>query len=57
VFKIQRTQEQIDAVLEEVAQRIASGASKFPGMSYEQGINEMWSWLISDDEPVSPMED
>lgn len=42
---IQRSIAEIDAVLNQAAKAVDTGRSKYPGMSYEQGIDDMYRWL------------
>lgn len=52
-IKITRSQEQLDDLMNEVAQA-AEGGTKFPGMSYEDGITAVVEWL--DGRGNNPME-
>lgn len=52
---ITRTQDQIDDILNECSELIDEGTSKFPGMTYEQGVEAAIRWM-SGDEDTSPME-
>lgn len=42
---IVRTPSEIDTVLNAVMKQVDKGGSKFFGMTYEQGIDDMWRWL------------
>ena len=55
--KIQRTEAEIDQVLMEAEEGLSTG-SKFPGMSYEEGILAMYKWLTDDADQIEchPME-
>lgn len=53
---IRRSKKEIDAVLSEAADHIGSGTTKFFGLSYEEGLREMFYWLIADEPEGSPME-
>lgn len=46
-MSIIRSQEDIDRVLNWAAEGI-DGGSEFPGMSYEQGIQDMHAWLTGE---------
>lgn len=52
--EIVRSQEEIDDVLNKVSDQLDEGGSKFPGMSYEDGLRSMQAWLVgdSDDHPM-----
>lgn len=50
------TDEEIDAVMNECSERIDDGDSKYPGMSYEQGVQAALDWMRGLT-PNSPMED
>jgi len=54
-MEVVRTDEEINRVLDKVMEAQQKG-SKYRGMSFEDGIREMYDWLTGDqDEP--PMED
>lgn len=53
---IARTPEEIEAVADEAAARTAEGGSRYPGMTYEQGVRDALAWVM-DDDADSPMED
>jgi len=42
------TQNQIDDVLNQCAEQIDEGGSKYPGMSFEQGVLDAINWLSGD---------
>lgn len=47
-------EDQIDDVLNECMERIDDGDSKYPGMSYEQGVEAAIRWMQGDgDNPMS----
>ena len=48
-------QSEIDDVLNQCAESADDGASKFPGMSYEQGIEAAIRWMQG--EGSNPMKD
>lgn len=52
MYEIVRTQEEIDKVL--IKADNGMDQSQYPGMSFEQGITDMFSWLIGnmDEEPI-----
>jgi hypothetical protein len=51
-----KTVEEMDAVVNEVSEQIHAGGSKFPGMSYEEGVEAALRWVLWDDSP-NPMEE
>ena len=53
---IKRSEEEINAVLSEAVDHIGSGTTKFFGLTYEEGLREMYYWLIADEPECSPME-
>lgn len=56
MYTLERNDEEIDAVLDKVAEITDQGGSRWPGMSYEEGVRAGINWLIgSDDE--SPMQE
>jgi len=50
------TEDEIDTILNECAEAADSGQSKFPGMSYEQGVTAAIRWMKGEDDN-SPMSD
>ena len=54
--EIQRSNIDIEGVIEEAYEGVNEG-SKFLGMSYEEGIISMWSWLTGDqrERPTDPI--
>lgn len=52
--EIVRTQEEIDDVLNECVEIENNEGSRFHGMSYEQGLQDMYAWLVgeSNDNPL-----
>jgi hypothetical protein len=53
---IKRTTAEIDEQLDKAYDGINTG-SKYPGMSYEEGITEFWHWLTEDEPDYAPMDD
>ena len=49
MYKIKRTDAEIDRVLNKTAEGIDEG-SAYPGMSYEEGIQSFALWLFGDTE-------
>ena len=56
MYEVERTEEEIDRVLNKVDEAENSGHSKWPAMTYEQGIKNALLWLFGDYKD-SPMED
>lgn len=51
---VTRTQEEVDAVVDTAAEKINQGRSKFPGMTYEEGVRAALDWITGniDDHPM-----
>ena len=49
------TQDEIDEVLNKCSDYTVEGGSKFPGMTYEQGVEAGILWVTGDDDS-NPME-
>jgi len=49
------TQEQIDEALNAASESMEAGVSKWPGMTYEQGVDATIRWMSgeSDESPMS----
>lgn len=43
-----RDQSRIDDILNEVSDQIDKGGSRFPGMSYEDGVDAALRWVTGD---------
>ena len=51
-----RTREEIDEQLNQTIDSVDEGSTKWPGMTYEQGVDNALRWVAGDsDQP--PMED
>ena len=52
------TREDIDQQLDIAMKQVDAGGSLFPGMSYEEGVNNTLSWMLGDysDPPLDPVE-
>ena len=48
------TQEQIDEVLNKISVQADKGGSKWPGMTYEQGVEAALMWItgVWEDNPI-----
>ena len=44
--RIKREDAEVDALLNQCIEQEAEGGSKFPGMTYEQGITAGIDWLL-----------
>ncbi len=55
-YIVTRTDEEIDAVVNECTELENQGGSKFPGMSYEQGVKNALDWVVGNCDE-SPMDD
>ena len=42
------TEKQIKEQLDKAFDGIESGSSRYPGMSYEEGVNNAISWMLGD---------
>lgn len=47
-MKTSRTDKEITALLDEVTRSSDQGVTRFPGMSYEEGIAAVITWLWED---------
>lgn len=45
---IERTKEQIEEVHARVIDKIGEGSTAYPGMSYEEGIDDFVRWLTGE---------
>lgn len=55
IMNIVRTEQEIRDLLNQCADAEETGGSKYPGMSYEQGIKAAIEWIIGDinDHPIN----
>lgn len=53
---VERSQEEVDEQLNLAMEAVDRGRSKWPGMSYEDGVRAALNWMTGDDE-TPPMED
>lgn len=54
---IDRTRDEIDAQIDATGDAgIGMGASKWPGMTYEQGVSAALRWVTGDDD-TAPMDE
>lgn len=54
MYSIQRTEDEINEVLNKASEGVDAG-SRWPGMSYEQGVQSALLWLFGDyeDNPMA----
>lgn len=52
--EIVRSQPEIDDQLNKISESTDAGSSKYPGMTYEEGLRDMYDWLVghTDDKPM-----
>ena len=55
-YSIKRTDEEIDNLMNRVGDQVNKGGSKYPGMTYEDGLREMLDWLTADEPEADPLE-
>ena len=48
MYRVKRTKQEIDEVLNKCLNQMDKGRSQYPGMFYEDGIRECIDWLVSD---------
>jgi hypothetical protein len=53
---VRPAEDDINDVLNECSEAADSGTSKFPGMTYEQGVEAAIRWMLGDDD-TNPMAD
>ena len=53
-YDISRTDKEIDDLINRCAEQAGKGRSKYPAMTYEQGIRESLEW-ITDEDTEDPM--
>lgn len=53
-YEIERTDDEVDAVLNAAMEQEDKGGSSYPGMTYEQGVREGIDWVTgnADDAPL-----
>ncbi len=56
VVIVERTQEEIDEILNKCAESIDKGQAKWPAMTFEQGVDAALRWVTGDTDE-NPMED
>jgi len=54
MYEIKKTDEEINDLLNACSDQTDKGGSKFPGMSYEEGLQAAIEWLtsVSDEHPL-----
>ena len=48
MYRIKRTDEEIDAIISACMEKEDEGGSRYPGMTYEQGLKEALMWIVGD---------
>ena len=56
MYKVVRTEKEVDDVICDCLEAEESGASRFPGASYEEGVQYAIRWL-TDPDAVHPLEE
>lgn len=56
LYRLVRNTGEIEKLWNEVMEAEATGRSKYPGMSYEEGVRAAIDWLTDEGQP-NPMED
>jgi len=54
MFKLEKTEEEVDDIVNRCGEQESKGGSKWPGMTYEQGVRAALDWIVgwSDDHPL-----
>jgi len=55
-MQIYPSEQEINEVLNKCSDNIDKSKSKFPGMSYEEGVESAIRWILGDEE-TNPMDD
>lgn len=50
MYRVERTDQEVDDVLDKATKQGEAGCTRWPGMSYEQGVEAAIRWLIGHDE-------
>lgn len=55
MYRLERNDAEIDEALNDCAEQTDAGTSKWPGMSYEQGVEAALRWAVgeSSDHPMA----
>ena len=56
IYRIYRTEEEIDDLLNDVTEQQDAGSSKYPGMTYEEGIAAAIDWLTAPTVEEGPLD-
>lgn len=56
IKRTERTDAEIDDVLNKAIEKVDEGASSWPGMTYEEGVYNAIQWILGDSDS-HPMED
>lgn len=51
---VTRTEEEVNEVIDKASEQESKGRSRWPGMTYEQGVRNALDWILgnSDDNPM-----
>lgn len=55
-MELVRTEEEVDEQMNRASESIEKGTTRWPGMSYEQGVDAALRWVTGQDDS-EPMED
>lgn len=47
---MEKTRREIEEVISNVVGQMAEGGSRYPGMSYEEGVDEALRWALGDND-------
>ena len=47
-YEMERSNKEIDDLIDRCAEQTNKGGSKYPGMTYEQGIREALEWITDE---------
>ena len=53
---VTRTEEEVNEVIDKTAAQDNEGGSRWPGMTYEQGVRNALDWILGNNDD-NPMED
>ena len=55
-YQVERTDAEIDELRKKIDEHRCEGTTKYAGMTYEKGLNEMLEWLTEGDSDTDPMD-
>jgi hypothetical protein len=50
MYEVKRSDEEIDELINKCHEQANKGRSKYPGMSFEEGVREALDWVFGDQE-------